>query len=423
MANNQLIQGAALTGKKFLDVGAAVAAGYKGYTNNNSVNPRVAENEAIQSRVNSSMANMKTDMDFTSFSPSETKTMRTFLLSQRNIYTTAAKEAAKFDDTTDPEYMQYVDQMQNVNNSFTNLAKQLESYKTGKAEYAQGQMNGIYSNGTDGEVGRDNAVMYGFYDKDGKYDDTKQEGGYDSPFKIQDGGNIAFSIAGRELSYNDMSPPILKDYKLAKSLISGNETAFKAGKLQNRYSLDAYRVQLEEGLENQDTLKSMIFDFNRELDVKDLQDGITNGTMDMTQARDIFIDRMVTAREEVSIEGRADYLARNPTGEGAGKSYIQSKNAQEQIAIVNGYPNDKNWTGDAKQFNFKRQGEGIKRDTSPKKYYIARDEAGQYYIGDNKDDANTYAEDYKITAEQALKEFGITIPSPPITDGNIIIQE
>ena len=86
MANNQLIQGAATAAPTFLDVGKAVAGGFKGYTNNKYVNPRVAQNEAIQTRVNASMAKMKTDMDFTSFSPSETKTMRTFLLSQRNFY-------------------------------------------------------------------------------------------------------------------------------------------------------------------------------------------------------------------------------------------------------------------------------------------------------------------------------------------------
>jgi len=415
MANNQLIQGAATAAPTFLDVGKAVAGGFKGYTNNKYVNPRVAQNEAIQTRVNASMAKMKTDMDFTSFSPSETKTMRTFLLSQRNVYTDAAKEAAKFDDTTDPEYMMYVDKMQNVNNSFTNLAKQLESYKTGKAAYAQGQLEGIYSNGTNETIAKDNAISYGFYDKDGKYDETKQEGGFDSPFQIQDGGNISFNINDRNVSYNDMDSPVLKDYKLAKSLITGNEAAFKANQLQNEYSLASYRVSLEQQLENEDALSSMIFDFNTELKVDDIQEGITNGSMNMTQARDVFIDRMVAARKEVSAAGVADYVANNPDSPTA-KSYIQSKAAQETITIVNAYPNDKTWAGDAKQFNFKRQGQGIKKDTVTKKYYIAKDPlTGQYYIGNNRADANSYAEDYKISAEEALKEFGITIPNPTIT--------
>ena len=81
MANNQLIQGAKVTGKKFLDVGAAVAGGFDDYKR--PVNPRVAINKKIQGRVNGYMSKMKTDMDFTSFSPEETSTMRDFLLGQR----------------------------------------------------------------------------------------------------------------------------------------------------------------------------------------------------------------------------------------------------------------------------------------------------------------------------------------------------
>ena len=107
MANKALIRGAALTGKKFLDVGGAVAAGAAA-TSAYVPDDRVAENKAIQNRVNSYMGKMKTDMDFTSFSPSETKTMRNFLLSQRTKYTDAAKKAAEFDDTTDPNYMLYI---------------------------------------------------------------------------------------------------------------------------------------------------------------------------------------------------------------------------------------------------------------------------------------------------------------------------
>ncbi len=145
MANNALIQGAARTGKKFLDVGGAVAAGMAATPDYKPEN-RVAENKAIQNRVNSYMGKMKTDMDFTSFSPSETKTMRNFLLGQRTKYTDAAKKAAEFDDTTDPDYMMYVDEMQSVNNSFTNLASQLGAYKKGKLEYAQTMQEGLYSN-------------------------------------------------------------------------------------------------------------------------------------------------------------------------------------------------------------------------------------------------------------------------------------
>ena len=106
MANNALIQGAKETGKQFLDVGKAVAQGFatssaaSGSSPAPQVDSRIAKNKAIQNKVNRYMGNLKTDMDFTSFSPEETKTMRNFLMTQRSEYANAAKEAAKFDDTT-----------------------------------------------------------------------------------------------------------------------------------------------------------------------------------------------------------------------------------------------------------------------------------------------------------------------------------
>ena len=304
MANNQLIQGAALTSKKFLDVGAAVGEGLatSGGGGGSVPNPRVAKNQAIQAQVNKYMGKMKTDMDFTSFSSGETATMRSFLANQRDKYAQAAKAAASFSDTTDPGYMEHVDIMQGVNNSFTNLAKQLESYKNGKVEYAQGQMNGIFSDGTDEDVASDTAAMYGFWDHD-EDASTKKEGGANSPFQILDGGNLGFNINGRELSYKDSPPLIAKDFKTAIGIINDNETAYKAGKPQNKNSLNSYRLQLEQQLSNQDSVKSLIFDFNDELDTTDLQDAITSGSMDMTQVREEFINRMVNSREQVSQQG------------------------------------------------------------------------------------------------------------------------
>jgi hypothetical protein len=70
MANNALIQGAARTGKKFLDVGTEVGKGLMlGAAANlmNQTPSRTKANEAIQQKVNGYMSKMKTDMDFTSF--------------------------------------------------------------------------------------------------------------------------------------------------------------------------------------------------------------------------------------------------------------------------------------------------------------------------------------------------------------------
>ena len=241
MANNALIQGAALTGKKFLDVGAAAAKGIASLGNKQVSNDRVAKNKAIQSRVNNYMSKMKTDIDFTSFSPKETSAMRNFLLGERTKYTDAAKMAASFDDTTDPDYMQYVDTMQSVNNSFTNLASQLGSYKKSKLEYAQTMQEGLFSNGNDDNRSLEAATIYGFIDED---KDGRSDKRLDAPFQIQNGGNIAFNVGGQEVLFNNMEEPFLKDTKFLNGLSKTSETAYNSG-LSGK-SNNPYVITLEE---------------------------------------------------------------------------------------------------------------------------------------------------------------------------------
>ena len=306
MANNALIRGAALTGKKFLDVGGAVAAGMAA-TSAYVPEDRVAENTAIQNRVNSYMGKMKTDMDFTSFSPSETKTMRNFLLSQRTKYTDAAKKAAEFDDTTDPNYMLYVDEMQNVNNSFTNLASQLKSYKQGKVEYAKTMQEGLYSKGTPPRKSKEAAIIYGFYDADG---DGRSDDRYDAPFQIQDGGNIAFNVGDQEITYNGMEEPILKDTKFLNNLNKTSETAYNSGlrgNPNNPYAQDAYNQQLNDTLQNEDALRSIIFDFNAEAPMNDIGKDLDNGVITLEEARGKVKAKLLKAREDAYLKGKNQY--------------------------------------------------------------------------------------------------------------------
>ena len=335
MANNALIQGAARTGKKFLDVGGAVAAGMAATPDYKPEN-RVAENKAIQNRVNSYMGKMKTDMDFTSFSPSETKTMRNFLLGQRTKYTDAAKKAAEFDDTTDPDYMMYVDEMQSVNNSFTNLASQLGSYKKGKLEYAQTMQEGLYSNGNPGSQSKEAAIIYGFYDGDG---DKRSDDRYDAPFQIQDGGNIAFNVGGKEITYNGMEEPFLKDTKFLNALSKTAETAYNSGasgKNNSKYAQDAYKQELDDSLQNEDTLRSIIFDFKAEADLKSIGDDLESGAIDIQGAREKVIVALTQAREDAFKDGKAKYDAKKVNFESPEGNYWNGANQKNSLITANG---------------------------------------------------------------------------------------
>ena len=314
MANNQLITGAGVAAKKFVDAAAEVGKGFsvgsqsaRGFNRPNTV----TKNQEYQNRVNSLMGKMKTDMDFTSFSPEETAAMRTFLVNERQKYADAAKAVANMTDATSQEYMAQVDIMNGVNNSFTNLADQLKAYKKGKIEYAEGMLGGTYSDGNDLENSKINATIYGFVDEDG---DGRSDSRLNAPFSIMDGGNIGFNIDGQTVAYKDTSLPLLKDYKLGVDLLKQNETVRKSGELVNADAEKMYRLQLQTAFANQDSLRSFIYDFEDEFPTEDLgklwEENPNNGEV-INQIRGQVIDRLVNSRIQA---GQAGYSQRKSSG-------------------------------------------------------------------------------------------------------------
>ena len=313
MANNALIQGAAQTSKKFLDVGAAIGAGIAAGDSTVSATqtpPRTKANESIQQKVNGYMAKMKTDMDFTSFTPAETKSMREFLLAERSKYADAAKRAAQFTDATSPEYLEAVDIMQGVNNSFTNLASQLGAYKKGKVDYASAMQQGLFSNGNDPSRSRESMIAYGFYDGDG---DGRSDSRYDSPFQIQEGGNIGFKVDGNVIDYRDMAEPFVKDTKFLNSLNKVSENAYNkgaSGKNDNQYAQDSYNQSLDSALQNEDTLRSIIYDFKSEVKLDDVGNALDAGNITIEQARENVKSRLLIARNQAFADGSREYKAK-----------------------------------------------------------------------------------------------------------------
>lgn len=335
MANNQLITGAGVAAKKFVDAAAEINKGFSAATQSvrgfNRPNT-VTKNQEYQNRVNSLMGKMKTDMDFTSFSPAETASMRTFLVNERQKYADAAKAVANMTDATSPEYMVQVDIMNGVNNSFTNLAGQLKSYKKGKAEYAEGMMSGTYSDGNELENSKVNSTMYGFIDEDG---DGKSDSRLNAPFSIMQGGNIGFNIEGETVPYNDTTPPLLKDYELGVGLLKQNEEVRKSGRLVGADAEKMYRLQLQTAFANQDSLRSFIYDFEDEFPTEDLgklwEENPNNGDV-INQIRGQVIDRLVNSRIEA---GKTGYSQRQSRGGGKFKNYSKAGTTM----LLSGNPN------------------------------------------------------------------------------------
>lgn len=266
----------------------------------------VRDNDRYQEIINKHMNDMKTDMDLTAFSDAETASIRNFLLAERSKYAEAAKKIATIDDRSSEEYLSLVDTMNSVNNSFVNLSKQLQAYKKNKIEYATDQLNNSLSKGMDPEQNRQAMIMYGFYDAN---KDKKSDAAYDVPFQILDKGNLGFNIDGKVVPYNDVPAPIYKDYKLANSILKTNESVYKSGQPMTKTESDMYRLQLEEALQDPNSLRSIVYDFDSELGMRDIGniwDSNKNKDGAVEEVRSMVINRLLKARVDVASEGAAE---------------------------------------------------------------------------------------------------------------------
>lgn len=315
MGNNTLIAGAAnMEEEEYGDAGESFVGGYKSSRNRVSsgdstwgaLPQTVRDNDKYQEEVNRYMNHMKTDMDLTAFSDAETASIRNFLLAERSKYAEAAKKIASMDDRSSPEYLSLVDTMNGVNNSFVNLSKQLQAYKKNKIEYAQDQLNNSLSKGMDPDQNRQAMIMYGFYDAN---KDKKSDSNYDVPFQILDKGNLGFNIDGKVVSYNDVPAPIYKDYKLANSILKTNESVYKRGEPMTKMESDMYRLQLEEALQDPNSLRSIVYDFDTELGMRDIGnmwDASKNKEGAVEEIRATVINRLLKARVDVAGQGATE---------------------------------------------------------------------------------------------------------------------
>jgi hypothetical protein len=280
----------------------------------------VRDNDKYQEVVNRRMNDMKTDMDLTAFSDAETASIRNFLLVERSKYADAAKKIATIDDRSSEEYLSLVDTMNGVNNSFVNLSKQLQAYKKNKIEYATDQLNNSLSKGMDPEQNRQAMIMYGFYDAN---KDKKSDAAYDVPFQILDKGNLGFGIDGKVVPYNDVPAPIYKDYKLANSILKTNESVYKSGQPMTKTESDMYRLQLEEVLQDPNSLRSIVYDFDGELGMRDIGniwDSNKNKDGAVEEVRSMVINRLLKARVDVASEGAAEKERKKAARGGGGGS-------------------------------------------------------------------------------------------------------
>ena len=96
---------------------------------------RQAEKQQINTKVGNYIDNLNSEVDLTQLTATQQLAVTNFLVENKNVYANAASEIARIDDPSDPRYMELREKMNGVQNSFTNLARQVNGYKEDKIAY------------------------------------------------------------------------------------------------------------------------------------------------------------------------------------------------------------------------------------------------------------------------------------------------
>lgn len=324
MADRSLIEGQRAVSKSegFVDYGAKVAKTdfAKGAAMGVDAQNRARKSKvaAINQAVNTNMSRMKSDVDLTGYSKEEQKGIRNFLIAQRNRYAEAASAAAKIGDASSPDYQYYVDIMNSVNNSFSNLRSQLNSYKENKVEFAEGVRSGLWSEGNEDGAYAKAARMYGLVD--GKKTDAS--------FKIGEDGNLGFDIDGEIVSYSDFEQPFTKDFATANKILKLSSDLYTAGNELSGPKKDMLRMQLSSMLTDPNTMKSLIKDFDG--DGLKLSDIVYN-EQNPEETRDNIINRLLGSFGDVAAQGKAEKDSRRG-GKGGANNYDKWANLSDNFA-------------------------------------------------------------------------------------------
>ncbi len=246
-----LVKGAALLGqsKRSTYAGAMQKSLQSASQASAIVNARKqAEKQRINATVGGYIDNLNSEVDLTQLNSTQQMAVTNFLVENKNIYANAASEIARLDDPSDPRYMELREKMNSVQNSFKNLAGQVNGYKEDKVAYLKDFDDRRISDGNDISALSSASKIY------------TDEGN----FGIGEGGNLNFWNNDKEEyeSYTDVEKPFLKDFKSANNILSLNEKVYSAGSSLSGARQNMIRNKLKNMISSggRDTLLSLASD-------------------------------------------------------------------------------------------------------------------------------------------------------------------
>ena len=178
-------------------------------------NQKEAEKKAINSRTASYIDRLNSNVDLTKLSDTQQQGVTSFLSKKKNEYAQLASEISRIEDPTSQRYLEIRDAMNGIQNSFSNLASGLKSYKEDRVNYLQDFDSGKFSEGNDIESLSAASKLY--VDR--------------NDFGISESGDLMAwnDTEGNYTSYADFKKPFLKDFKSADEILKIGNSLYNSG--------------------------------------------------------------------------------------------------------------------------------------------------------------------------------------------------
>ena len=352
---------------------------------------RQAEKQQINTKVGNYIDNLNSEVDLTQLSSTQQLAVTNFLVENKNIYANAASEIARIDDPADPRYMELREKMNGVQNSFTNLARQVNGYKEDKIAYLKDFDDRRLSDGNNIGTLSEASKIY------------TNEG----DFGIQEGGNLSFWNDNKSEyeSYSDIQKPFLKDFKSADNILKLNESVYSAGSSLSGARQNMIRNKLKNMISSggRDTLLSLASDDFLIEGGLNLQDPSLFDPANQDLLQDAVLNSYMDALIDTAAQGARDKKPSRGRGSGGFSGALQDEinlsgpvvEEAMQFASLGQMQEEGKATAIAQYIN----GTNLSSKSMP---YISRAEFFEDYMS-----ANDYDDDEVGEAEKAFtKEYG-----------------
>ena len=287
--------------------------------------------------------------------------------------------------------MELREKMNGVQNSFTNLARQVNGYKEDKIAYLKDFDDRRLSDGNN--IGTLNEASKIYTDE--------------GDFGIQEGGNLSFwnNNKSEYESYTDIQKPFLKDFKSADNILKLNESVYSAGSSLSGARQNMIRNKLKNMISSggRDTLLSLASDDFLIEGGLNLQDPSLFDPANQDLLQDAVLNSYMDALIDTAAQGARDKKPSRGRGSGGFSGALQDEinlsgpvvEEAMQFASLGQMQEEGKATAIAQYIN----GTNLSSKSMP---YISRAEFFEDYMI-----ANDYDDDEVGEAEKAFtKEYG-----------------